>query len=70
MLQRLERRIAVHSETRSPWVPIELRLSVGSWSAKSGRTFSQFVDVVESELRQTRLLERAGTLVLHNAARE
>jgi diguanylate cyclase (GGDEF)-like protein len=68
--QRLKRRLAVNDQTRSPWGPIDLRLSVGSWSAKSGRTFSEFVDVVESELRQTCPPERARTLVLHNAARE
>jgi diguanylate cyclase (GGDEF)-like protein len=69
MLQRLERRLAVHNETRSPWGPIDLRLSVGSWSAKSGRTFSEFVDVVEAELRQTRPPKRSRTLVLHDAVR-
>ena len=52
MLQRLEKHLAVHNQTRSPWGPIDLRLAVGAWSGRSGRNFSEFVDEVESQLRQ------------------
>lgn len=52
MRQRLEKHLATHNQTRSPWGPIDLRLSVGAWSAKDGRSFAEFVDAVESELRQ------------------
>jgi diguanylate cyclase (GGDEF)-like protein len=52
MRQRLEKHIAVHNQTRSPWGPIELRLAVGAWSARDGRSFAEFVDAVESQLRQ------------------
>src|ERR1700722_1696597 len=51
MLQRLEKHIAVHNQTRSPWGPIDLRLAVGVWSARDGRYFAEFVDAVESQLR-------------------
>jgi diguanylate cyclase (GGDEF)-like protein len=51
MRQRLEKHLAVHNQTRSPWGPIDLRLSVGAWSGRDGRTFSEFVDEVESHLR-------------------
>jgi diguanylate cyclase (GGDEF)-like protein len=51
MRQRLERQLAVHNQTRSPWGPIDLRLSVGAWCAKDGRSFSEFLDAVEAELR-------------------
>jgi diguanylate cyclase (GGDEF)-like protein len=52
MRQRLEKHLAVHNQTRSPWGPIDLRLAVGTWSARDGRTFAEFVDAVESQLRQ------------------
>jgi hypothetical protein len=51
MRQRLEKHLAVHNQTRSPWGPIDLRLAVGAWSGRDGRTFSEFVDEVESQLR-------------------
>jgi len=51
MCQRLEKHLAVHNQTRSPWGPIDLRLSVGAWSGRDGCSFSEFVDEVESQLR-------------------
>jgi len=69
MLQRLEQHIAVHNETRSPWGPIDLRLSLGAWAAKDGRTFSQFLDSVESHLRNVVPEEVPRALVLQSAVR-
>ena len=69
MRQRLEKNIAVHNETRSPWGPIDLRLSVGAWTAKDGRSFSGFLDAVETDLRQVSAPDEARTLVLQNAMR-
>jgi diguanylate cyclase (GGDEF)-like protein len=69
MLQRLEKHLAVHNETRSPWGPIDLRLSVGAWTAKDGRSFSQFLDAVEAQLRQAAPQEATRLLVLQNAVR-
>jgi diguanylate cyclase (GGDEF)-like protein len=69
MLQRLEKHIAVHNETRSPWGPIDLRLSVGSWAAKDGRTFSQFLDAVEADLRNVVPEEEPRPLVMQSAVR-
>jgi diguanylate cyclase (GGDEF)-like protein len=69
MLQRLEKHIAVHNETRSPWGPIDLRLSVGSWAAKDGRTFSQFLDTVEADLRNVVPEEELRPLVMQSAVR-
>lgn len=51
MRNRLEQRLIVHNRTRSPWGPIELRTSIGSWCATDPRSFAQFVDAVESHLR-------------------
>ena len=51
MRVRLEQRLVVHNRTRSPWGPIELRTSVGSWCANDARSFPQFLDAVESHLR-------------------
>jgi diguanylate cyclase (GGDEF)-like protein len=48
---RLEQHLAVHNQTRSPWGPIDLRTSIGSWTAQDEGTFSGFLDGVESRLR-------------------
>jgi diguanylate cyclase (GGDEF)-like protein len=50
--QRVEQHIAVHNTTRSPWGPLELRLSVGIWSASGDKAFSEVLDGVEAELRE------------------
>jgi diguanylate cyclase (GGDEF)-like protein len=67
MRQRVERHLAVHNETRSPWGPIDLRISVGTWSAKNARNFSDFVDTVEADLRQRGTPEQGPRPILHNA---
>jgi diguanylate cyclase (GGDEF)-like protein len=67
MRQRVERHLAVHNETRSPWGPIDLRISVGTWSAKNARNFSDFVDTVEADLRQGGTPEQGPRPILHNA---
>jgi hypothetical protein len=41
----------VHNQTRSPWGPIDLRTSTGSWTARDGGTFAEFLDGVETRLR-------------------
>jgi diguanylate cyclase (GGDEF)-like protein len=69
MRHRLERHLAVHNETRSPWGPIDLRISVGTWSAKNGRNFGDFVDAVEADLRQGSTREQTPSMILHNAMR-
>ena len=51
MRNRLEQHLAVHNQARSPWGPIELRTSIGSWSSSDPRTFSEFLDAIESRLR-------------------
>jgi diguanylate cyclase (GGDEF)-like protein len=69
MRPRLEQHLAVHNETRSPWGPIELRLSAGAWSANDGRTFGEFLDVVESDLRMVPTEKETQILVLQEAIR-
>jgi len=69
MRQRLERHLAVHNETRSPWGPIDLRLSVGTWSAKDGRNFGEFLDAVEADLRRAILPEKVPGPLLHHSVR-
>ena len=51
MRSRLEQHLAVHNQARSPWGPIDLRTSIGSWSAQDQGTFAEFLDSVESRLR-------------------
>jgi diguanylate cyclase (GGDEF)-like protein len=53
MRNRLEQHLAVHNQTRSPWGPIDLRTSVGSWTPNDQRTFGEFLDGIESHLRIT-----------------
>ncbi len=49
--KRLERSLATQNEARSPWGPLDLRLSTGVWSGKDGKSFAEFLDCVEVGLR-------------------
>ena len=49
--QRLESRLAIYNQNRQPWGPLALRLSVGYWGANDPRSFAEFLDSVEAELR-------------------
>jgi diguanylate cyclase (GGDEF)-like protein len=51
MRNRLEQHVAVHNGTRSPQDAVEIRTSIGSWSALDERSFADFLDEVESQLR-------------------
>jgi len=51
MRSRLEQHLAVHNQTRSPWEPIDLRTSIGSWIPQDTGTFAEFLDSAESRLR-------------------
>jgi two-component system, cell cycle response regulator len=51
MRRRLEQHVVVHNQTRSPWGPIDLRTSIGSWKAQDEGTFAEFLDRIESRLR-------------------
>ena len=51
MRSRLEQHLAAHNQTRSPLGPIDLRTSIGSWTAKDAGTFAEFLDAVEARLR-------------------
>jgi diguanylate cyclase (GGDEF)-like protein len=70
MRQRLERRLAVHNDVRSPWGPIDLRLSVGAWCGRDRRSFGDFLDEVEANLRQVVTEEEVQTPMLHHIARD
>ncbi len=60
--QRVESRLAIQNQSRQPWGPLVLRLSVGYWGANDIRSFADFLDAVESELRQPEaVLSQAGT---------
>ena len=50
--QRVESRLAIYSQSRQPWGRLVLRLSAGYWGANDPRSFPEFLDAVESELRQ------------------
>ncbi|GAC1620976.1 MAG: hypothetical protein PVS2B2_06750 [Candidatus Acidiferrum sp.] len=52
LLQRLQMRLALLNQASGYSNPIELRFSVGIWSASDTRSFPEFLDSVESQLRQ------------------
>ncbi len=51
--QRLQKRLAMNNRVRSPWGRLELRISIGFWCAPDARSFTEFLDSVETDLRQT-----------------
>jgi GGDEF domain-containing protein len=50
--QRVESRLAEHNRRRQPRGPLAMRVSVGYWGANDTRSFPEFLDALESELRQ------------------
>lgn len=60
--QRVESRLAIYSRSPQPWGRLALRLSVGFWGANDTRSFPEFLDAVESDLRQREaVLSQAST---------
>jgi len=51
MRSRLEHHLTLHNRTRSAQDAVKLRIGVGSWSPKDARSFEEFLDGVESQLR-------------------
>src|SRR5258708_24207836 len=51
MRNRLEQHLTGHNQTRSPWGPIDLRTSIGSWTPQDQRAFAEVLDGIESRLR-------------------
>ena len=49
--QRIEKRLAIHNQDQGPWGKVELRMSVGYWSSQDSRDFTEFLDAVETGLR-------------------
>jgi diguanylate cyclase (GGDEF)-like protein len=50
--QRVESHLAIYNQSQHPRTPLTLRLGMGYWGANDPRTFSEFLDAVESGLRQ------------------
>jgi diguanylate cyclase (GGDEF)-like protein len=61
ILQRVQKHLAALNESRSPWGPLDLRLSIGAWAAEDGRSFAEFLDSVESNLRQAAIVSAADS---------
>jgi len=51
--QRVESRLAVLTQCGTNGTPLEVRLSSGYWGAKDARSFAEFLDSAEAELRRT-----------------
>jgi diguanylate cyclase (GGDEF)-like protein len=62
LLQRVKSRLAIHNETRQPMDPLLLCLAVDHWGANDARSFPEFLDSVECELRQPEA-ERSESIV-------
>jgi diguanylate cyclase (GGDEF)-like protein len=52
LLQRLQKRLALLNQASASSSPMELRFSVGIRSASDSRSFPEFLDAIEAELRQ------------------
>ncbi|MFI5058247.1 MAG: GGDEF domain-containing protein [Candidatus Acidiferrales bacterium] len=51
--QRVEKHLEIDNQTRSPGGPIQLGMSAGIWAAQDKRSFPEFLDSVEADLRRT-----------------
>jgi diguanylate cyclase (GGDEF)-like protein len=60
--QRVEERLRRRNQERGSRAPLDLRISIGFWTAPDGRTFAEFLDTVEADLRGAPLLGNAGGL--------
>src|SRR2546423_2038535 len=60
MRKRLEQHIAVYNRTRSPWGPMELRTSIGSWSGGDTRSFTEFLAAIEARLMPSSTRDAEG----------
>jgi len=49
---RVEKHLEMRNQTRSPGGPIKLRMSAGMWAAQDKRSFAEFLDSVEADLRR------------------
>lgn len=49
--QRVASRVEALNKLGESWRPLELRMSVGYWGANDARSFGEFLDSVEAELR-------------------
>jgi diguanylate cyclase (GGDEF)-like protein len=49
--QRVATRISALNKLGEGWRPLELRMSAGFWDANDGRSFAEFLDSVEADLR-------------------
>lgn len=53
LCQRVERHLAMDNQARFPESPIKLCMSAGAWAAEDKRSFPEFLDSVETDLRRT-----------------
>jgi two-component system, cell cycle response regulator len=67
--QRLEKRIAALNGDIGPGGPLELRISVGFWSPKDAKTFSEFLDSVEAGLRTAPVFSGKEPALRNSASR-
>jgi diguanylate cyclase (GGDEF)-like protein len=49
---RVEKHLEMHNQARSPEGHIKLAMSVGTWAAEDRKSFAEFLDIVETNLRR------------------
>ena len=52
LCQRVEKHLEMVNQARSPGSPIKLGMSAGAWAAEDKRSFPEFLDSVEADLRR------------------
>ena len=58
--QRVESRLAIFNQNRKPSGPLALRLGVGYWGANDTRSFAEFLESVEADLRLPEMARAPG----------
>jgi diguanylate cyclase (GGDEF)-like protein len=51
VMNRIHEQLKTRNDKRSPWGPVDLRLSSGAWSAHDHKSMATFLDAVEADLR-------------------
>lgn len=59
LLQRLRKHLEAFNSGHSRWGPLELRMVARFWAGKGAHTFAEFLDEVESSLRNVEVSEPA-----------
>jgi diguanylate cyclase (GGDEF)-like protein len=60
--QRVEERLRRRNQVRGNRAPLDFRISIGFWTAPDERTFAEFLDTVEADLRSAPVIADAASV--------